>query len=149
MPTKLSSNTIRYCSDEFTAQTWMIHNAFALCCAKIKSSLLPNSDAKTRANSSGLLCLSDTSHSNWSTKLTLPTWIFNWREEEASVMKEKWRTTDFDRDALIAVILEKVIVMRFELLLDCLCNGRDKGHRVQVQIIAQNFSEHFRRDQLF
>lgn len=47
----------------------------------MKSLSLPNSAAKTRANSSGLFPLSDMSHSNWSTKLTLPMWMFNWMEK--------------------------------------------------------------------
>lgn len=38
----------------------------------------PNSEHKFCENFSGLFWVSDISHSNWSTRLMFPTWMFNW-----------------------------------------------------------------------
>lgn len=60
MPTELTADTVCYCSNKFTAKSCKMERITGL----VWSGDVPNSEAKTRANSSGLLCLSDMSHSN-------------------------------------------------------------------------------------
>ena len=54
-----------------------------------------------------------------------------------------------DRDSLIAVVFEEVVVMRFELISNRLSNGRYERCRIQIEIIAEDLGEYLRRDQLF
>ena len=77
--------------------------------------------------------------------------MFNWTETRSGVSNCTSFKIDayLDRDSLIAVVFEEVVVMRFELILNRLSNGRNERGRVQIEIIAENLGEDLRRDQLF
>lgn len=70
---------------------WSKFNTSACSLQSLEYKILPSSAHSFVANSSGLLSGSEISHSNWSIREMLPTWMFNWNTQFTARMNH-WLT---------------------------------------------------------
>ena len=145
MPTQLSANTVGNGRDKFAAESYTFIDQLFSQVWNLSRYLiqLPRHERILLDCFLYLTCPIRIDRPNWRCQCECLT------ELKAERSKEKFESQAyFDKNTLIAVGIQTLVLMRFKLLSNSLSDGWDERKGIQVEIVAEDFSEDLRSDQL-